>query len=186
MARRTKPSLLVFIIVLILSAGLTYIRDHQHVAPTSTTSNTAQPPTVTEAADASCHMRGSLPDPSCTPGATDPTVTQANIDQTICTVGYTKKVRPSVTYTDNLKKQQMAAYGFSGSMSNYEEDHLIPLEVGGSPSDPHNLWPEPGNSPNPKDKVEDAMHDAVCSGRISLHDAQTRIATNWTTAENGL
>jgi hypothetical protein len=131
-------------------------------------------------------MHGLLPDPTCTPGAVDPNVTQANIDQTICITGYTKTVRPPVGYTDNLKAQQMAAYGFTDTIRQHEEDHLIPLEVGGSPADPHNLWPEPGNSPNPKDKVEDFLHAEVCSGRVSLQDAQKRIATDWTTAENGL
>lgn len=187
MARRSTSSLLTFVVFIILSIGFTYIRTHQHVAPTPVPTNSNQSaPVVPEAATASCHMRGVLPDPTCTPGAVDPSVTQANINQTICTSGYTKTVRPSVSYTDNLKQQQMTAYGFSDNISSHEEDHLISLELGGSPTDPHNLWPEPGNSPNPKDKVEDALHTAVCDGHISLHDAQTRIATNWTTAENGL
>jgi hypothetical protein len=73
----------------------------------------------------------------------------------------------------------MADYGDTGPVSSYEEDHFIPLELGGSPSDPRNLWPEPGASPNPKDKVEDAAHRAVCDGRMSLSDAQAGMAANW-------
>jgi len=34
-------------------------------------------------------------------------------------------------------------------------------------------------TPNEKDTVEGATHDAVCSGRIALPDAQHRIATDW-------
>lgn len=34
-----------------------------------------------------------LPDPSCTPGASDPAVTQDNIGSTICKAGYMTKVR---------------------------------------------------------------------------------------------
>ncbi len=37
---------------------------------------------------------GLLPDPSCTPGAIDPAVAQANIGSTICRTGYTDSVRP--------------------------------------------------------------------------------------------
>src|SRR5664279_936918 len=50
-----------------------------------------------------CHIKGNLPDSSCTPGAMDPKVTQDNIDQTICVSGYTKTVRPPVSYTNSLK-----------------------------------------------------------------------------------
>lgn len=131
----------------------------------------------------SCHARGAapyvLPDPACTPGATNPNVTQANIHQTICVQGWTKTVRPSVDYTSQLKREQMRAYGESGPMSAYEEDHLIPLELGGAPSDPHNLWPQPGASPNPKDRVESAAHREVCDGRMQLADAQQKIASDW-------
>ena len=44
-----------------------------------------------------------------------------------------------------------------------------------------NLWPEAA-SPTPgfhqKDEVENYLHDQVCSGAMSLKDAQTEIATN--------
>jgi hypothetical protein len=133
----------------------------------------------------SCHARGTglsvLPDPRCTPGATNPAVTQANIHQTICVVGWTSKVRPSESYTEALKRQQMIAYGDRNPIWTYEEDHLIPLELGGSPASPRNLWPEPGSSPNPKDAVENAAKRAVCSGRMTLVAAQRAIATNWIT-----
>jgi hypothetical protein len=36
-----------------------------------------------------------------------------------------------------------------------------------------------GPIPNPKDAVEDALHDAVCGGQIRLRAAQREIATNW-------
>ena len=53
------------------------------------------------------------------------------------------------------------------------------LELGGSPNSPHNLWPQPGGSPNPKDKLETALDDLVCSNRMTLTDAQTAIAGDW-------
>jgi hypothetical protein len=119
-----------------------------------------------------------LPDPSCTPGATNPDVTQDNIASMICRRGWTRTVRPPVAYTDQLKREQMAAYE-TGATGQYEEDHLIPLELGGAPSGPRNLWPEPGHSPNPKDRVESAANHAVCSGSMPLADAQRAISSDW-------
>jgi hypothetical protein len=146
------------------------------------------PPPVSaapQAAGGSCHARpGPLPDPACTPGVTNPNVTQANISSTICRSGWTKTIRPPSSVTDQLKRQQISAYGYTDTSSHsYEEDHLISLELGGSPDDPKNLWPEPGASPNAKDKVENDLNHAICSGRAKLADAQHDIATDWTTAE---
>jgi hypothetical protein len=73
----------------------------------------------------------------------------------------------------------MVAYEDHSPISTYEEDHLIPLELGGSPASPSNLWPEKGATPNPKDAVENAAHRAVCSGRMTLAAAQRAIAGNW-------
>jgi hypothetical protein len=132
---------------------------------------------------AKCHINGVLPDSSCTPGAIDPKVTQDNLSRTICSKGYTKTVRPPVSYTNKLKAQQIADYGYGDiNLRDYEEDHLISLELGGSPTDPKNLWPEPGNSPNPKDKIENLCNQKVCDQEITLIKAQQEIATNWTTA----
>ena len=76
----------------------------------------------------------------------------------------------------------MQSYGFSDSLSNYELDHLIPLEIGGAPSDVKNLWPEARyGDPNSleKDGIENYLHNQVCSGSMSLSEAQKEIATNW-------
>jgi hypothetical protein len=130
-----------------------------------------------------CHSLNGLPDLNCTPGAVNQNVTQANISSTICVSGYTSKVRPSTGYTNKLKVEQIKEYGYSDTnIKDYEEDHLIPLEIGGSPTDPRNLWPELGDSPNPKDKVENLCHKLVCSGKVSLSEAQKEIASNWQTA----
>jgi hypothetical protein len=122
------------------------------------------------------------PDPACTPGATNPAVTQATIATTICVAGYTETIRPPTSYTTPLKIQQMALYGDSGTTADYEEDHLIPLEVGGDPRDPRNLWPEPYAlqfGARQKDQVENWARDEVCSGRQPLAVIQLKIATNW-------
>lgn len=137
----------------------------------------------------SCHAIGgdvamALPDPKCTPGAIDTQVTQANIYSTICRYGYTKTVRPPVSISESFKSQIMSAYGYSDSMSKYELDHLIPLELGGA-STAANLWPELNNHPssyylNSKDMAENELHVEVCSGKITLAQAQYEIATDWT------
>jgi hypothetical protein len=134
-----------------------------------------------------CRTRGVLPDPHCTPGATDPRVSQADIRTTICRRGYTRTVRPPVSYTDRLKRRQLAAYGwYAGhSPAEYEEDHLVPLELGGAPSDPRNLWPEARTglaSAAQKDVLENYLHRAVCAGAMSLSDAQRAIERNWQSA----
>jgi hypothetical protein len=115
------------------------------------------------------------PDLACTPGATDGGLPMAQL----CPVAHTKQIRPPVSYTNALKRAQMRAYGDTGSPANFEEDHLIPLALGGAPRDPQNLWPQPHSSPNEKDTVEGAAHDAICSGKFALPDAQHRIATDW-------
>jgi hypothetical protein len=93
--------------------------------------------------------------------------------------GYTKAVRPSESVTEREKFASMGAYGNSGSPHDYEYDHLVSLELGGALNDSRNLWPEPGASPNPKDKVEDRLHALVCDRQISLASAQRQIAGNW-------
>ena len=120
-----------------------------------------------------------LPDLKCTPGAINPAVTQTNIASTICRSGYSESIRPPESYTEQLKHREMVSYGDEYAMHSYELDHLVSLELGGAPSDPRNLWPEYGASPNPKDKVEDAAHRVVCDHRLGLAAAQYEIATNW-------
>jgi hypothetical protein len=136
-----------------------------------------------------CHTRGNGPttvkqDPSCTPGGIDPKVTSSNLDSTICRSGYTATVRPPSSQTAKAKRELYLAYGIpTGTTS--ELDHLISLELGGD-NDVANLWPEVGKIPNPKDKIENDLHRAVCKGTVKLAAAQQAIADDWTTAEKKL
>ncbi len=109
-------------------------------------------------------------------------MTQANVHDTICRVGYSASVRPSESVTEPEKLASMAAYGDAGSLRGYEYDHLVSLALGGARNDSRNLWPEPGASPNPKDSLEDLLHVMVCSGALSLASAQRQLATNWVVA----
>jgi hypothetical protein len=84
-----------------------------------------------------------------------------------------------VSYTDALKRQQIAAEGLTQPIYAYEEDHRMPLELGGSPQDPHNLSPEYPRSPNPKDRDEGALRAKVCSGEMTLDQARGVMASTW-------
>jgi hypothetical protein len=116
-------------------------------------------------------------DPVRTPGVLNPDVTQQTIGATICVPGWTKSVRPSTDYTNALKVRQMRAYGLTGSPSAFQEDHLISLELGGHPTDPRNLWPEPYPRAARVDLLENELNAMVCSGAMSLADAQVREST---------
>lgn len=183
-----KTSHKIFILIPILILLLAVLFSYH---PSSKNSDKTTPPipssigkVVLSDSTADCHiLNNDLPDKNCTPGAIDPNVTQDNIDQTICVSGYSKSVRPPASYTNKLKVQQITSYGYSDfNTKDYEEDHLISLELGGAPKDPKNLWPEPGDSPNPKDKVENLCHKRVCLHQITLALAQQQIATNWHSA----
>jgi hypothetical protein len=127
-----------------------------------------------------------LPNKKRTPGATNPDVTQANIHQTICVSGWTATIRPPSSYTTKLKKQQIEEYHYKDKrLSEYEEDHLISLQLGGNPTDPKNLWPQPYRitcGARVKDVVETKLKRMVCDGEITLAEAQKVIATNWIAA----
>ena len=66
----------------------------------------------------------------------------------------------------------MRAYGETGSPRDYQEDHLISLELGGDPVDPRNLWPEPNPRATEVDKLENELNAKVCSGELTLIEAQ--------------
>jgi len=119
---------------------------------------------------------GIVADPVRTPGVLNSDVTQATIRATICRRGWTATVRPPVSYTNALKVKQMAEYGETGPLSAYQEDHLISLELGGDPTDPRNLWPEPYPRARAVDAIENDLNAQVCGGSLSLAEAQRREA----------
>ncbi len=127
-----------------------------------------------------CKANGPLPDSECTPGAIFPDATVSQI----CESGYASSVR---NVTTSVKNNVYAEYGITTHYTGqYEVDHLVSLELGGS-NDIANLWPEAA-SPTPgfhqKDQVENYLHDQVCSGKIPLKQAQIDIATNWLAVYN--
>ena len=119
-----------------------------------------------------------LPNRSLTPGA----VLTADRGS-ICTPGYSKTVRNVPAAEKNAVYRE---YGITSHRAGeYEVDHLISLELGGS-NDIANLWPqsyltEPFNA-HMKDKLENRLHAFVCSGQISVEEAQHAIVTGWIAA----
>jgi hypothetical protein len=115
-----------------------------------------------------------LPSATLTPGALNPDVTQATIGTTICVRGWTRTVRPPSSYTSALKEEQLRRYGLRGPPSAYQEDHLISLELGGSSTDPRNLWPQPYPRASQVDRIENELNAKVCAGELTLAEAQAR------------
>jgi hypothetical protein len=121
-----------------------------------------------------CAARGPLPDPTCTPGA----VETVDLD-VIC--HHSTRERRKVS--EATHRAVFAEYGLPSAHQGgeYEVDHLIPLELGGS-NDIANLWPEAA-SPTPgfheKDVVENWLHVEVCAGRVRVEEAQRAIAVDW-------
>ena len=155
--------------------------------PEATPAATSTPPTSSgnthfgvQTKTSGCQVNGPLQDSACTPGAIIATATKDDI----CVSGYARTVR---NVPESEKIQAYNEYGITHhTAGEYEVDHLISLELGGS-NDISNLWPEIA-LPNPgfheKDKVENYLHEQVCNGAISLHDAQVEIATNWLSVYN--
>jgi hypothetical protein len=89
-----------------------------------------------------------------------------------------------------VKRQQIREFGYADRhLGAYEEDHLVPLGLGGAPCDPRNLWPEPratagGWNADVKDDLEAVLSRLVGSGRVPLAGAQQAISTDWTAAYN--
>jgi hypothetical protein len=178
MRRSTYVVPAIAVVALVFASGaLAFVISHA-----STKVVQPQPPPGT------CHERGrspfTMPDLRCTPGALNAAVTQATIRTTICRRGYTTRIRPSTSVTGPEKLASIRAYGLYGAPRAYEYDHLISLELGGAANDSRNLWPEPGASPNLKDKVENYLHTRVCDGRMSLARAQRIIALSWVSFYN--
>jgi hypothetical protein len=150
--------------------------------------STSQPPSAgtphwgVQTKTEGCVVHGALQDAACTPGAIFPKVTKTQV----CTPGYASSVRD---VPQSLKNKVYAEYGITKHLpGQYEIDHLVSLQLGGS-NDIANLWPEAAN-PTPgfheKDKVENYLNSQICAGKITLQQAQIEIATNWLAIYNHL
>lgn len=150
--------------------------------------------------NAPCKYTGALPDHTCTPGLADPTRTM----NAIC-VRNDLAQRPPPEMIERVKGLGMRWYGVDDlDPDDFEWDNLIPTSIGGDPvaakgddgrwqftaGSIYNGWPQPRNSAMPggrygyedKEWLERRLHQEVCDGRITLHDAQVEIAADWLAA----
>ena len=111
------------------------------------------------------------------PGEVDTHVTQSTIRTTMCEPGYTAKVRPPRKVTDAIKRRLVN--GLPGSSQDYELDHLIPLGLGGHPTSANNLWLQAWQEAASKDRDELRLHREVCTGRMTLEQAQHDMLATW-------
>jgi hypothetical protein len=183
--RRSSNSVVVVVFVVIVIAAVVLRRTGQVAGRPST--DPSQPPSQPVPVEARVGPPDIYPDPVRTPGAVDPDITQDNIKENICNPNWsTRSIRPPVNYTNRLKLEQIREYADADTNPrDYEEDHLIPLEIGGNPTDPKNLWPEPYETSIPdggaryKDKVESYLHRQVCDDNLGIVQAQQEIASDW-------
>lgn len=179
---KTKRILFVILILLLLSGAVfSFYKQAQYpiqptkkIAPTIT-QNVLGASIKTRTKRSGCVAQQDLADESCTPGKI---IEGATKDQ-ICVPGYSKSVRdvPESEKNDVYTEYEIVTH----SKNEYEVDHLISLELGGS-NDISNLWPElaePRPGFHEKDKIENYLHTLVCSGQMSMSDAQIKIAHNW-------
>jgi hypothetical protein len=155
------------LIVVVIRLVMTYLPQFQGAPPSG------QTPTGTVRV-----IPGVSPDPRLSPGD----VLTTNVSQ-ICTSGYTQTVR---NVPSELKKQIYQEYGItSHKPGEYEIDHIISLELGGSNS-ARNLFPQsfklhPLNA-HVKDELENKLHELICAGKLPIQTAQQEIAHDWITA----
>jgi hypothetical protein len=151
-------------------------------------------PVAADHAPGSCHVRLAangmqLPDPSCTPGAVNPTITADVLRNPIFR---TSAVRDAAT-SAAAKRRVYVWYGIEPPANNRgptqvcELDHLISLGLGGADT-LDNLWPQCGPADVPvgqrEFKIKDAHAElslmrAIRAG-ADLADIQRRIAEDWT------
>lgn len=110
-----------------------------------------------------------LPNPQLTPGKTRVVTLEE-----LCTTS-TKLVRHTTSRTKRFICKEYQVENCPGS--DWEIDHLIPLELGGA-DDKSNLWPQPIAEAHEKDKVENKLHKEVCTKEIDIATAQDKI-THW-------
>lgn len=182
MSRGFRRFLLVVAILLALVALWFLLRNPAPAPPPSAAPMAQEFHPDPRTKSAHCVVQGPLPDHACTPGAVVEGVTADDV----CAEGYAGGARD---VPESVKKKVYAAYGIATHKPyEYEVDHFISLELGGS-NDIANLFPEAAE-PRPgyheKDKVENELHRRVCLGQITLAEAQREISADWLTVYEGM
>jgi len=180
MTAKVKAAIILLAIVVIAVMLIVVLRGVGSTGSSLQSPSSAAPHWGVQTKTTGCAARGALQDQACTPGAIFSTITNTQV----CTPGYASSVRD---VPQSVKNKVYAEYGITRHLAGqYEIDHLVSLQLGGS-NDLANLWPEAA-SPTPgfheKDKVENYLNQQVCSGKMTLQQAQIEIATNWLTVYN--
>jgi hypothetical protein len=129
-----------------------------------------------------------IPDPACTPGAANPTVTldvlRSGDFKTPCERDTASSAHEKATTYDEYNIQHPA--NNRGQNQTCELDHLVSLEIGGADT-LDNIWPRCGPDGvalseryfKIKDSVENFLAAEVRAGDITLFCAPHGIASNW-------
>jgi hypothetical protein len=130
-----------------------------------------------------------VPDPRCTPGGINPSVTAGILRNP----AWRTRCNRNCESSEAAKHVVYRWYSIRAPRRNWgnrqvcELDHLVPLELGGADG-LGNIWPECGPDATTletryfkiKDRVENYLADEVKAGRMSLEVAQRGIASDWT------
>ncbi len=117
-----------------------------------------------------------LPDGSKTPGDTG----RVKMEQ-VCAPGFVASTTPVPTWA---RAEALEGYGIRPETFSSPLDHLVPVSLGGTNS-PANLYPfHPSGAftLEAKDALAAKLLDMVCSGEVSLKDAQKAFRKDWTRA----
>jgi hypothetical protein len=130
-----------------------------------------------------------IPDPRCTPGAINPTVTLAVLQGGKFKTGCERNRASSVAAKNKTYDEYDVPHPAHNRGRNQvcELDHLVSLELGGADT-VDNIWPQCGPDHEMlakryfkiKDGVENYLAVQVRDGHIDLQTAQRGIAKDWT------
>jgi hypothetical protein len=127
-----------------------------------------------------------IPNQILSPGKADPSLTKEVICDDGFRTGDYRNVSTALKNRVYIEYGIKAKEGYCSNGQGCEVDHIIPLYLGGS-NDITNLWPQPYEgkwNAHMKDNLEMKLHKLVCSGAITLEDAQKEISTDWIKAYN--
>ncbi len=146
-----------------------------------------------EPSDGACTVRERngypVPDPRCTPGGVNPTITEDVLHNP---AWRTREVR-NCAESEAEKHEAYGCYRIVKTRINSNQnqfcelDHLVPLELGGADG-MGNIWPQCGPDAvtlnqryfKQKDHVEDYLAAQVKASQMPLAEAQRGIARDWT------
>jgi hypothetical protein len=122
---------------------------------------------------APCIGHGALPDPYCTPGEHFAELSREDV----CARGYVERMRGVHRIRKDTYEAILTNYA-RGPADDWVASRLIPASLGGT-SGARNLVPLRREEAARKAEVDTALHAEVCSGRVTIADAQGAIARDW-------